>query len=373
MKRLSVIYLLLLTLASTALFSQVKYDAQGDFGIGTTSPSTILHIVENEPVVKIECEEEETIYLRFNNDGGTYQGAYLLYDDDDQELHLGVHHSENSLKSSDNNILTIHRDSGDIEFTPTGPAYEFKSFVTHAPNYETRCYAVDLSGSDNFWVDGDGDVWHNGLHTISDISLKENIEAIPNSISLLTQLHPVKYNFKTGAFGSDVPNEKVEFGLIAQEVEEIIPDIVSDRPDGLKAISYIELIPILIDAVQSQQNELDELKSLFAGLSEAKKESVNFTTEDNPVTVIKDASLFQNIPNPFDENTIIKYSIPDNASNAMINVYDLQGSQVKSYNIQNAGDGEVLIPASELKPGLFVYNLIVDGTEVSSKRMILTD
>ncbi len=57
----------------------------------------------------------------------------------------------------------------------------------------------------------------------------------------------------------------------------------------------------------------------------------------------------------------------------MLNVYDLQGSQVKSFKINQTGDGEVIIPGSELDPGLFMYNLIVDGFEVGSKRMILTD
>jgi hypothetical protein len=57
----------------------------------------------------------------------------------------------------------------------------------------------------------------------------------------------------------------------------------------------------------------------------------------------------------------------------MINVYDLQGSQIRSYQIYQSGEGEITIPASELKPGIFIYNLIVDGAEVSSKRMIITE
>jgi len=373
MKNLIIICLALLTIGSTSIFSQVKYDSGGDFGIGTTNPLTILDIVENHPVVMIECEEEEYSFLRFINDSRTYQGAYLKYDDDDAEFYLGVHDDDDSNSANDEDVLTIGRSDGQIEFSPISTTYDFESFVTYAPNYETRCYTVDLSGSDNFWVDGDGDVWHSGLHTISDVSLKENIAEIPNAINMLTQLRPVKYNFKTGTFGSDIPNEKVEYGFIAQEVEEIIPDIISTRPDGLKTISYLELIPMLVDAVQSQQSEIDELKSTIAGLTQTKKVSTSFTSGNSPMHDIKDATLFQNVPNPFDESTIIKYTIPTIDSYARINLYDLQGSQVKSFNISQPGEGDIMIPSSDLEPGLYIYNLIVDGIEVSSLRMVLTD
>ena len=57
----------------------------------------------------------------------------------------------------------------------------------------------------------------------------------------------------------------------------------------------------------------------------------------------------------------------------MINVYDLSGSQIRSYQVNQTGAGDIMIPASELDPGLFIYNLIVDGIEVASKRMVLTD
>jgi hypothetical protein len=57
----------------------------------------------------------------------------------------------------------------------------------------------------------------------------------------------------------------------------------------------------------------------------------------------------------------------------MINLYDLQGKQVMSHSIYQNGIGEIIIPATELDPGIYIYNLIVDDYEVDSKKMILTD
>jgi len=207
---------------------------------------------------------------------------------------------------------------------------------------------------------------------MSDISVKENIQSISQSIDLLAQLRPVTYTYKAGAFGSESPGNNLEYGLIAQEVEIVIPDIVSQRDDGLKAINYIALIPMLVDALQSQQAEIENLKALL-GVDPDIKKSASTSTIDSPVGDELQATLSQNVPNPFNENTNIRYYIPTINSYAVVNVYDLQGSQIKSYNVTQSGNGEILIPASELSPGLYIYNLIVDGAEVTSKRMVLTE
>jgi hypothetical protein len=83
--------------------------------------------------------------------------------------------------------------------------------------------------------------------------------------------------------------------------------------------------------------------------------------------------LYENSPNPFSKETAIKYYIALDINKIMINIYDLQGSQVKNYNLINDGDSELIIGGSELKSGIYLCALIVDGKEVDTKRMILTD
>lgn len=83
--------------------------------------------------------------------------------------------------------------------------------------------------------------------------------------------------------------------------------------------------------------------------------------------------LYQNAPNPFSEETTIKYFLSSNVKSAKLNVYDMQGTQVKGYQLHNFGESEIKINASELNSGMYLYALIADGQEIDVKRMILTD
>ncbi len=100
--------------------------------------------------------------------------------------------------------------------------------------------------------------------------------------------------------------------------------------------------------------------------------------ESNILTDIRDNysaknQLFQNFPNPFSRNTEINYYLSENFQNAMIKIYDIMGLHVKNIPLLNAGYGHIIIDDSQLKPGVYIYALIVDGLVVERKRMILTE
>ena len=52
-------------------------------------------------------------------------------------------------------------------------------------------------------------------------------------------------------------------GLIAQEVESIVPEVVSTNEDGYKSVDYAKLVPLLIESIKAQQKEIEELKRLI--------------------------------------------------------------------------------------------------------------
>jgi hypothetical protein len=81
--------------------------------------------------------------------------------------------------------------------------------------------------------------------------------------------------------------------------------------------------------------------------------------------------LFQNTPNPFSSNTEISCYIPEMLNNAFIYVYNLQGVQLKSFPVTQ-GLNKVIIYASELPAGMYLYTLVVDNVIIDTKRMILT-
>jgi len=85
------------------------------------------------------------------------------------------------------------------------------------------------------------------------------------------------------------------------------------------------------------------------------------------------AILYQNTPNPFNQQTVIQYYIPTSSQNANIMVFDLQGKLIKSLAVVTFANGSITINGNELTPGMFVYSLVVDGRIIDTKRMILTE
>ncbi len=86
----------------------------------------------------------------------------------------------------------------------------------------------------------------------SDESLKANITQLNNALEKVKQLEGVSFNWKdTG---------RKDMGLIAQDVEKIIPEIVHTSEEGLKSVEYGNLVAILIEAVKEQQEEIDSLQ-----------------------------------------------------------------------------------------------------------------
>jgi len=93
----------------------------------------------------------------------------------------------------------------------------------------------------------------------SDIRWKTNIKLIESPLEKLQKLSGVEFDWIEdwevhGNGGNDV-------GVIAQEVEEVLPQAVQTRDSGMKAVRYEKLIPLLIETVKEQQRQIDELKN----------------------------------------------------------------------------------------------------------------
>ncbi len=97
----------------------------------------------------------------------------------------------------------------------------------------------------------------------------------------------------------------------------------------------------------------------------------NITTSANQKATATEAVLYQNTPNPFSAETELKYSVPENAENAVINVFSLNGNMLLSKPLNKTGNGSITISGSELEAGMYIYTLTIGGVEVDSKRIIL--
>ena len=76
---------------------------------------------------------------------------------------------------------------------------------------------------------------------------------LENSLDKVKQLQGVTFNWKESG--------RADIGLIAQDVEKVIPQIVSTNSEGLKSVEYGNIVAILIEAIKEQQKQIDELKA----------------------------------------------------------------------------------------------------------------
>lgn len=193
-----------------------------------------------------------------------------------------------------------------------------------------------------------------------------------------------------------------QYGLIAQELETVFPQLVINaiHPAAIdtqgniihpqvtyKAVNYTGLIPVLIGAVKEQQHTIDSLKDMInqrlyslenrlnsccssfnSYKTEPNTENTNYQTVNlsNLQTIVLD----QNVPNPFAEQTVIGYYLPQEVKTAAIIFYNAEGREINRADIATRGKGEVNVYAQDLSSGVYSYTLVADGNAIDTKRMV---
>ena len=104
-------------------------------------------------------------------------------------------------------------------------------------------------------------------HT-SDKRLKKNVIEINDAVSKISQLSGMTFEWKESK-NKEYHNER-EAGIIAQDVQKVLPEAVKERDDGYLAVKYEQLIPLLIQGMKEQQEQINELESQIKQLKETK-------------------------------------------------------------------------------------------------------
>ena len=160
--------------------------------------------------------------------------------------------------------------AGKLEVDGTIVAQEFHTeFVTSSVIFESGSTqfgnsiddthnfhgGVDITGSlvVTGSIEATGDII---AYASSDERLKDNIELIPQPIDKVKQIKGVSFdwNDQSEHTGHDI-------GVIAQDIEKILPELVATKDDGYKAVRYEKIVALLIEAIKDQQSQIDELKS----------------------------------------------------------------------------------------------------------------
>jgi hypothetical protein len=227
---------------------------------------------------------------------------------------------------------------------------------------------------------------------LSDENLKQNIQPLANGLETIMALQPSSYEFRAEEFQQLALPTDTHFGLLASNVQEVMPTLVREaylpqRTDlngnvvheelNFRMVNYTEVIPVLVKAVQEQQEQIAQLTAMVnecCGFTTAARGASD--TEENlaqsDVTLSNEGNIVlnQNVPNPFAERTSIDYEINQPFQKAQILFHDQSGKLIQVADIFQQGKGRLNVFADDLSTGTYTYSLFVDGAIISSHKMV---
>lgn len=276
-------------------------------------------------------------------------------------------------------------------------------------------YARAYGATTNWAGYFDGDVFINGQGTgslgqfyASDNSIKTNISNISNVLSILNQVPVKSFYYDTLNSHNLKLSASKQYGVIAQDIESILPELVSEttKPadyDTLgniinpaftyKTVNYNAFIGLLIKSTQEQQSQLNSKDSAINSLNDrlialencinglnlcGNPQAVNTINNSNINATITNVDLKdgqsivleQNVPNPFAEQTTINYFLPDDVKKAQLLFYNAQGKLIQTLDLTQKGKGSINVFAQDLSTGVYTYTLVADGQIVETKKMV---
>jgi hypothetical protein len=110
-----------------------------------------------------------------------------------------------------------------------------------------------------FFVNGEGWTWSvQGHYVGTDSTVISDPAAVENALNTVLLLKGTKFRYTDD--GPEHPSGTFRFGLVAQEVQRLVPEAVRIMPDSSLAVSYEDVIPLLVEAMKEQQSQIEELR-----------------------------------------------------------------------------------------------------------------
>lgn len=223
---------------------KVRILSTGEFGIGTVTPSR-----------KLEISDDDVLYARITNTANTPVGLEFKRTGTDWQLRNDT--GNLIFASSDDNLVTTN----DVVRIGTG------SFTPVTDN------AIQLGQSTRRWFSVHA---VNGVIQTSDATDKKEMLPLSYGLEKIKSLRPISFQWKD----AKIDNSSTHLGFVAQEVQQVLPEIVVDydwkevpesqektweKTDKL-GMKYTEIIPVLVKAIQEQQAIIEELKAKIEAL-----------------------------------------------------------------------------------------------------------
>lgn len=179
-----------------------------------------------------------------NTGGLTWASPPAGYADSDVNTHLN--------QSSASSGQSLQWNGSDYAWVTVGG----NPFNQNLNNYDSPTFS-SVTVSNN--INCSNTITANTFNATSDATLKTNIAPIENPFAILKKITGVSFDWKN--------NEGSAEGVLAQDVEQVLPNAVNTDEEGKKSVSYNNLVGVLIEAVKGQQDQINKLKDRLNGLS----------------------------------------------------------------------------------------------------------
>lgn len=241
--------------------------------------------------------------------------------------------------------------------------------------------------------------------TLSDQSIKTNVQDLTGSLDKVLNMHGVSYDWNHTIHPELNLDSANHVGFIAQEIAQIDARLTYMADDSLLHVEYDKVVPILAEAIQELNdsiatrdsiisaqgnqiedlnNRLSQLENCLSGilpyLCQLSQSAVQANTPQSQEAIraqleVKLSNreaiiLDQNVPNPFAEQTVINFSIPETVKKAQIHFYNGTGQLMQSVDVTERGLGSLTVFGSDLSSGTYTYTLVADGVVVATKKMV---
>lgn len=215
---------------------------------------------------------------------------------------------------------------------------------------------------DVFFVSGQGYSYSLlGGYSGSDRILKEQISPLSSFESEIIKLRPVQYKYKN----ANKSNDPIRYGFIAQELSEVLPNLVKKMPDGTLAINYTDLIPILVKNQQNHILQIDSLESEVQSL----KESIEMLSSNSFSRDTK--NLIRVYPNPIKDYLKIELIGYILSERYRVVFTDLAGKFIYETPLSFDKGTSVEISTSSIENGLYLVSVLHNGDIIYSKKMVV--
>lgn len=133
-------------------------------------------------------------------------------------------------------------------------------------NREGRVGIGTTSPASDSMLQVNGNVRGTSFIETSDKRFKKDIKPLNDSLKKVLELNGVSYKNSNKAPGKDNTPDTIQLGMVAQEVEAILPEVVSSDGEGFKSLNYTRLVPVLVEAIKELHQQTDALKAQIEAL-----------------------------------------------------------------------------------------------------------